>query len=87
MRESKRKIPGALFLALVFLSGPSAAFLAAKINGARFGFYLWPLMACVDLFVFATAGFFASEGKAEALYGACSIAGVVCLIAQLAILF
>lgn len=78
---------GILFGLVIFFCGFAAAFLAAAINGVRFGLYLWPLILCVDLFLFSTAGYFSTEGRVEKLYGACSIAGAVCAIVQLGILF
>lgn len=68
-------------------SGALAAALAARINGMHLGVYAWPLMACVDLFVLSTTGFFLTGGKKEVLYGACSIASAACAIVQLALIF
>lgn len=76
-----------LFFLGVLLSGVFVAMLVAKMNGVNFGWYAWPLVVCVDLFVFSTTGFFLTEGKKEILYGACSIASVACVIVQLALLF
>ena len=45
-----------LILLAVLLSGFLVAFLVAKVNGASFGFYTWPLIACTDVFVFTTIG-------------------------------
>lgn len=78
---------GILYAAGVLLSGVLAAALAAEINGAALGIYIWPFAACVDLFTFSTTGFFLTNGKKEVLYGACSIASAACGIVQLAILF
>lgn len=86
-RNTEKCLRSMIFLAGVFCSGIFAALLAAKVNGCLFGLYTWPLIASVDLFVFTTAGFFTSEGKEEILYGGCSIAGAVCTMVQLAILF
>lgn len=89
-REEKRGKRWGLVLFFwlgVFLSGIAAAALAAWLNGIRFGLYTWPLIACVDMFTFTTAGFFCTDEKAELLYGTCSIASAVCAIVQLAILF
>lgn len=78
---------GVLYVVGVLLSGVFAAALAAGINGAALGIYVWPFAACVDLFTFSTAGFFLTNGKKEVLYGACSIVSAACGIVQLAILF
>lgn len=48
--------------------------------------YLLPLAACIVVFLFSTAGFFANTKEKEMVYGACSIASAVCVIVQLAIL-
>lgn len=86
--QSKRKrMAGILYLAMVLLSGIIAAMLAAKINGMAFGWYTWPLVVCVDLFIFSTTGFFLTEGRKEVIYGACSIVSVGCAMVQLAIIF
>lgn len=78
-------------LALVILfsaaAGPAGAFLAAWVNRARFGFYLWPLIGSIWLFVFAAAGYFSAEGRGAMLYGGCSAIGALCAIVQLALLF
>lgn len=91
-RKEKQGNRGKLFAEILFfpgalLSGVFVAMLAAKINRANFGWYTWPLVVCVDLFVFSTFGFFLTEGKKEVFYGACSIAGAACAIVQLALLF
>lgn len=78
-----------LILAAVAIAGSGflAAFLACQVNGVPFGFFVWPLIGCVDIFAFSTVGFFSTEGKTEVLYGFCSIAGAACAVVQLAILF
>lgn len=83
----KKKRAFGLLLLPVFLSGLVFAFLAAWLSGKHMGFYIWPLIACVDLFVFSTAGFFLTEGRQENLYGFCSIFSAVCVMIQLAVLF
>lgn len=83
----KKKLGGILYFAVVLLSGIFAGALAAGINGMVLGWYAWPLVICVDLFVFSTTGFFLTEGKEEVLYGTCSIISVGCAIVQLAITF
>lgn len=45
-----------------------------------------PLLLCISIFIAATVGFFKTGGKAERIYGACSIGSVICGIVQLAIL-
>lgn len=92
-KEEAQKKSGArifaeiLILLAVLLSGFLVAFLVAKVNGASFGFYTWPLIACTDVFVFTTIGFFQTEGKIEKIYGLCSIASAACVIVQMAVLF
>lgn len=86
-RSGKKVLAGILYIIGAFFAGVLAAALTAKINGKVFGLYTWPLAACVALFVFSTTGFFLTEGNREVLYGACSIASVICAIVQLAILF
>ncbi len=73
------------------LLGMASGFLFAAVVVAllhrTFGFYLWPLIACVDMFTFATMGFFLTKGKKELLYGVCSILAADCVVVQLAIIF
>lgn len=83
----KKRILQMVYLAGVLLSGVLVAVLVAAINGMRFGFYTWPIVLCVDVFVFTTVGFFMTTDRKEVLYGACSIASIACIILQLAILF
>lgn len=49
--------------------------------------YLLPLIISIGIFVISTVGYFMTEGKTEALYGVCSIAGAACAIVQLALIF
>lgn len=76
-----------LILIAVLASGFLVAFLVAKLNDVNFGFYTWPLIACTDVFVFTTIGFFSTEGRTEKIYGLCSIASIACVIVQIAVLF
>lgn len=88
MRENIRKYGSViLFLLGVLVCGATGAALAARLAGVHFSLRLWPLIACIDVFVFATVGFFKTTGRIEILYGVCSIASVACTIVQLAILF
>lgn len=88
MNHQKRgRGTAALFMLAVFAGGFVTAAVIAKIAGVRFGFRLWPLVACVDVFAYATIGFFQTTGKIEVFYGVCSIAAAVCCIVQMAILF
>ena len=86
-KQWKKRILQIIYLVGVLLSGVLVAVLVAGINGMRFGFYTWPIVLCVDVFVFSTVGFFTTAGRKEVLYGACSIASIACAILQLAILF
>lgn len=88
MKDRKRgRCAAALVMLAVFGSGFVVAAIAAGLAGSRFGLRLWPLVACVDVFAYATVGFFQTTGKIEVFYGVCSIAAMVCCIVQLAILF
>lgn len=51
------------------------------------GICLLPFLASVGMFLAGTLGFFLTEGKKEALYGACSIAAAACALVQLALIF
>lgn len=82
-----RIFAGILAILGLLLSGFLFALAAAFLNGRQFGPYLWSLIVSVDMFSFATAGFFLTEGKKELLYGACSILAADCIILQLWILF
>lgn len=75
----------ALLLTCTLLCGGLAAALAAWAGGVSFGFSLFPLMLCVDLFVFSTVGFFLTDGKKELVYGACSIVSAACAVVQMGI--
>lgn len=81
------KIIGILLLAAMFCSGILAVWLLCLLNGMNFGFYTWPLVVCVDVFVFSTVGFFCTEGNAEVIYGACSILSALCALIQMALIF
>lgn len=76
-----------LSLGFLIVSGPAGALLAAWVNRARPGLYLWPLMACIWLFVFGSAGYFSAEGRGALFYGVCSVIGAACAVVQLAVLF
>ena len=67
--------------------GIAFAWLIVTINHASFGFYLWPIVAGVEVFVYSTIGFFMTEGKHELIYGICSIAAAACVIVQLGLNF
>lgn len=87
-RQSARNVLfgiGVLAACLVCSAGTTV--LVARINGAKLGIYLLPFMVSVGIFTFSTLGFFMTEGKKEALYGVCSIAGAACAIVQLALVF
>ncbi len=49
--------------------------------------YLLPLIISIGVFLVSTVGYFMTEGKAEVLYGVCSIAGAACAVVQLALIF
>lgn len=49
--------------------------------------YLLPLIISICVFLISTVGYFMTEGKNEALYGVCSIAGAACAMVQLALIF
>lgn len=68
-------------------SGFLFAAVAVALLQKPFGFYLWPLIAGVDFFTFATMGFFLTKGKKELLYGVCSLLAADCVVVQLAIIF
>lgn len=76
-----------ILLGVTVLGGIFAAYLASRLNGEPFGFYTWPFMICVVLFLFTTVGFFTTERGTEALYLVCSVASAACGLVQLAILF
>lgn len=73
------------------LLGTASGFLFAAavvtLLHRTFGFYLWPLIVCVDLFTFSTMGFFLTKGKKELLYGVGSLLAADCVVVQLAIIF
>lgn len=76
-----------LILVAILLSGVLGTFLLCLINHAEFGIRLWPMILCIDVFVFSTAGFFLTGHKHELIYGICSIASAACMIVQMAIVF
>lgn len=86
-KQGKKRILQIVYLVGVLLSGVLVAAFVAAINGMRLGFYTWPIVLCVDVFVFSTVGFFTTTGSKEVLYGACSIVSIACAIVQLAILY
>lgn len=75
------------FAGATVLGGIFAAYAAARLNGEPFGFYTWPFVVCVVLFLFTTVGFFTTQKGTEALYLICSAASAACGLVQLAILF
>lgn len=86
-KQWKKRILQILYLLGVLLSGVLVATIIAAINGMRLGFYTWPIVLCVDVFLFSTVGFFSTTGSKEVLYGVCSILSIACGIVQMAILF
>ena len=76
-----------LLLLLILFSGVFASAFLCFLNDRRFDFYLWPVIACIDVFVFTTIGFFQTEGKKEIAYGICSVISAACTILQMAIFF
>lgn len=74
-------------VSLGLASGFLFAALVVALLQKPFGFYLWPLIAAVDFFTFATMGFFLTKGKKEMLYGVCSLLAADCVVVQLAIIF
>ena len=88
--EKKNKMliimTGILLIAL-FAVGFVGAWILCRVNHVGFGTYLWPIILCVALFAFTSVGFFMTVGKAEKIYGLCSIASAACLLAQIAIIF
>lgn len=87
--KEKKTTPVTLVLILlaVLASGMLGAGILCVINQVSFGWYLLPIILCIDLFVFSAIGFFKTEGKLEVLYIVCSIASMVCGMIQIGIIF
>lgn len=85
--ENDRPVLSVLAVFGMLLSGFLFVAAAAALNRRGLGFYLWPLVVCVDLLAFSIAGFFLTEGKKELIYGICGILAADCVVVQLAVIF
>ena len=85
--KKEQKLRELLLLLVMAASGFLFAMAACFFAHAHFGMYLWPLIACTDVFVFSSVGFFLEEGYLEIIYEVCSVISFACLLLQLVVLF
>ena len=51
-----------------------------------FGLKILPLVTCVTVFAFTTAGFFLTDGRTEKIYEILSLLSFACALVQMAVL-
>lgn len=79
-----------LLLVIVLCAGAAlaAGFVTAFCNSEGFSLSRhWPVCATAFVIFFCTTGFFSSHDNHEWLYGAFSLIGVVCFVAELVLMF